>query len=97
MLLIFALAVTPKRYLHDVFANHTHHFSTASQDGTEQVNPSLATCDCDHLVALSPFIGEETLFTVLPTLKYSIGASALSSPLFSSSPAFFQLRGPPVA
>ena len=95
MLMIFAMSVTPKRFLHNVFAKHIDSKSEKNNNKPYQLTNSGYNCDCDNLVAESTFIND------LPSFYFPVSASFSSYVVknisFSSISAIFSpLRGPPV-
>jgi hypothetical protein len=94
MLLIFAFSITPKKYLHDLVADHTDyysfHISTEASVGQAGFN-----CHCDDLVVSTPFI--PTAFTTdisLPTLYNEYVVTSFRQ--FNLSTQYTKdLRGPP--
>src|SRR5687768_10253481 len=55
MLILFTFSITPKLFLHDLFTNHTDTVYKKTVDDKAQVSKSGFTCDCNDLVATSPF------------------------------------------
>src|SRR5665213_414970 len=56
LLLVFTIGITPRKTLHDLFANHKD--STASIPGgnTSQYTRAGINCNCENLVAESHFV-----------------------------------------
>ena len=95
LLLVFALAITPKQLLHDAVANHKHHWTLPTPDA--RINKASFLCDCDNLVAEGSFIQIANLTLVYPQVEYVVYPLhhyKYSQPL---AIAAFILRGPPVA
>lgn len=94
MLLIFSLSITPKKYFHDLIADHTDSYNV-NFSGKATVGKTGYSCDCEDLVVSTPFI------------EPGIGSVCLPQPVFCmhiASPYFFQFlsahtakesRGPP--
>jgi hypothetical protein len=94
-LLLFLFSVTPKRYLHNFFAKHNDETLTVSADGQEQLCKSGFQCDCNTLVATSPFVSEEPVAAFVPPTYFSKpGTFLVLSPYFSAI-SYIELRGPP--
>jgi hypothetical protein len=56
-LLLFSFCVTPKRFLHDILANHKDAPSSSAY-AVEQVATSGFHCHIDDLVVMAPFLPE---------------------------------------
>ncbi|MFI5193047.1 MAG: hypothetical protein ACHQD7_03285 [Chitinophagales bacterium] len=56
-LLLFSFCVTPKRFLHDLLANHRDTERTANQPA-QQVFAAGFHCHCDDLVVVAPFLAD---------------------------------------
>jgi len=95
MLIIFTISISPKRYLHDIFANHNDTISLAVNDGKLQLSEAGYNCDCNNLVATSPFMDEAVNIVVICPTIYPAFFVAFSNPLHSTSYSFTELRGPP--
>jgi hypothetical protein len=54
-LLLFSFCVTPKRFLHDLLANHKDAQSSASFP-VQQITASGFHCQIDDLVVMAPFL-----------------------------------------
>jgi hypothetical protein len=95
-LLLFAFCVTPKRFLHDLLANHQDTERTASLLVTE-VSASGFHCHCDNLVVMTPFTADIQPANALQlhSAQYRY-ADPLSTFLFRYLP-HTGVRGPPVA
>lgn len=94
MLVLFALSITPKLYLHTVFADHTD-IVRKKTDGKTQVGKNGFTCDCNNQVATSPFTEhvdtiEMGILPVYPSFIPHVPSQIIASTLF-----YLELRGPP--
>ncbi|MFI5124924.1 MAG: hypothetical protein ACHQDF_06335 [Chitinophagales bacterium] len=56
-LLLFSFCVTPKRFLHDLLANHKDAERTANQP-VQRFLASGFHCHCDDLVVVAPFLAD---------------------------------------
>jgi len=94
MLMIFSLSITPKRFLHNLFAKHIDSKHEINSDKPYQLTNSGYNCDSDNLVAESTFLND------LPLFQFPV-ASSFSSYIvknisFTSISAIYSpLRGPP--
>jgi hypothetical protein len=75
-LLIFSFCVTPKRFLHDLLANHKDAQTSASLP-IQQIATSGYHCHIDDLVVMAPF---------LPDIQATEPALYSSVPLIFSEP-----------
>jgi hypothetical protein len=93
-LLLFAFCVTPKRFLHDLLANHR---DTSMMHGLpqQQVTASGFHCNVDDLVVVAPFLPGIQI-TVPP--KLNTGSAVFTDPvisIFLADRLHFDNRGPP--
>jgi hypothetical protein len=95
-LLLFCFCVTPKRFLHDLLANHKDTQNITGHPA-EQIAASGFHCNVDELVVVAPFIPE------IQTAEYPPISSTpvlFSEPLFSIVYLFLPQtdgRGPPAS
>lgn len=95
MLMLFALSIAPKRYLHDLFATHKDIETNKPTNQSDHFNKKGFVCDCNTLVATSPFIEQETVFNISVTQAY-LELYTFSIPfIYTSFIPFIELRGPP--
>jgi hypothetical protein len=95
LLLVFVLGITPKKTLHNWFANHTDSTSKIPESKIPQISKGGFNCQCDDLVAESHFISFGTLVVInLPSIHsfFSFNIPAL----ISLSSFHNNLRGPPL-
>jgi hypothetical protein len=95
-LLLFAFCVTPKRFLHDLLANHR---DTSMMHGfpQQQVTTSGFHCNVDDLVVVAPFLPGIQI-TIPP--KLNTGSAVFSDPVISiilADHLQFDNRGPPAS
>jgi len=93
LLVIFTLAVAPKQLLHDAITSHTHHFSKPSQQS--HLHTYNFICDCENLVAESPFMDLTEPFSFYIKPDYSVFVSHFSFSFGYTHLESFRLRGPP--
>ena len=94
LLLLFSFCVTPKRFLHDILANHRDS-QMANNIPVEQITASGFHCHIDDLVVVTPFL--PCIQSVVTGISFS-GIRHFSDPAVSFSPASRNLpesRGPP--
>jgi hypothetical protein len=92
-ILLFSFCVTPKRFLHDILANHQDAQTTAGTD--QQIAATGFHCHVDDLVVVAPFLPELPAAESLPV---SCSSVIFSQPVISF--IYFVLpqtdgRGPP--
>jgi hypothetical protein len=95
MLMLFTLSITPKLYLHAIFADHTDTVFKKQNDGKPQVSKSGFACDCNNQVATSPFTEHDgaNITGILPVYQSFI--PYFPSQIIASTKFYFELRGPP--
>ncbi len=95
LLIVFALSITPKRYLHEAFAKHADSRHKKTNDKPFQVSIAGYNCDIDNLVAEPVFVAIQN--PVESPLFSSFSSYTLKNISFSSSSGIYtQFRGPPV-
>jgi hypothetical protein len=94
MLMLFTLSITPKLFLHAVFADHTD-VVYKKTGGETQVSKSGFSCDCNNQVATSPFIEHDDTPEPGILTVYQLVVPPFSSHLIASTPLYCALRGPP--
>jgi hypothetical protein len=95
LLFVFILGITPKKTLHNWFANHTDSTSSIPPSNTQQLTKAGFNCDCENLVAESHFVTFSSLIVLnLPSVHSFVCFSIPS--LVSLSLFHNNLRGPPL-
>jgi hypothetical protein len=96
LLVLFVLSITPKRYLHHWFANHTdvalHQQGT---DGPAHLQQDGFRCDCDNPVATAPFTNGLAHFDFTPPRFYAAYHHRFLCAERHGVQIFAGLRGPP--
>jgi hypothetical protein len=95
MLMVFALSITPKRFLHNVFAKHIDSKPGRTSDKPYQLSNSGYNCDSDNLVAESTFLNDLPSFQ-FPVCTYFSCYVVKNISYSSISTIYSPLRGPPV-
>lgn len=94
LLFVFTLGITPRKTLHDWFANHKDSTTKIPSGKTTQFSKAGFNCQCDDLVAESHFVTfSNSIVVKLPSINlfFSVNLPPLVSPsLFHNT-----LRGPP--
>jgi hypothetical protein len=96
LLCLFSLSITPKQWLHNIFADHKDFYTHTVGDHL-QFTKSGFHCDCDNLVVNTPFIhvdgpNESTGIQIFPAYEAIINNASTPGHDY-----FFHLRGPPIA
>lgn len=96
MLIIFTISITPKNYLHDLFANHTHVFVIKKDHSSKaSIVKEIASCDFYTHSSIMPLaLSTDAIGTDLFLKFYSFDTS-LPSPLPKAIISTNALRGPP--
>jgi hypothetical protein len=93
LFIVFAVGITPRQYLHDIFAKHKDSKAVIDHSNNS-VGKSRYYCTCDDLVAESNFLCSEVPYEVhLTSVTSSI--AVLEVRFSSVSPFYSLLRGPP--
>ncbi len=95
MLLLFVLSIIPRIYLHDVVAHHTSVKATAGKTNSIQLNDTSNPCKCDNLYSLPVFSFCNNLYELSPTHQIRSLKLTFAETVFSFTPFFYKLRGPP--
>lgn len=61
MLVVFFVAITPKQYLHFVFAEHRDSTTKIQDQHNDVLSKGGFHCNCDNIVAESPFLSPTIL------------------------------------
>ena len=94
LLFAFLLSISPKQYLHTVFAQHTD--VTTNLTKTEvQFNANAYNCDCNQVVCTSPYIPAENQSLSATAGTFASYDDLLIVPGLSQTATQLQLRGPP--
>jgi len=94
LLCIFTFSITPKKWLHDIVANHKDSYAN-SIDGKTIRTTAGFHCNCDNLVVQSPFISYDGPAEMNAPAFFVLHQTATISNLISSYHFFSELRGPP--
>lgn len=89
------LGITPKKFLHDLFAKHTDVTFKLKSDKPFQLSTSGYNCDCDNLVAESTFTNDLQVFN-FPVFTSFSNYIVRDISFSSIDKTYSPLRGPPV-
>ena len=97
LLVIFAFSVTPTIFFHNWLANHKDSVRKLPSDNRDHVTKRIFNCQCDNIVAESPFT-EPAAVIAVPVVKPLSSQKCDKAIHFPFAPYIFHaLRGPPVA
>ena len=94
-MLIFALSITPKRFLHEAFAKHTDSRTKKNSDNPYQLGHQGYNCEIDNLVAQSAFDSDQYSLR-FPLFSFFTPYIFKNISFFSAPEIYSALRGPPV-
>ena len=94
MLCIFAFSITPKLFLHSIFAGHVDNKTVRTGNSPYQISKGGFNCDQDGLAVTAPFIADESFITVQTFILFSPHLWGDIS-FTSSERIYASLRGPP--
>src|ERR1700754_505865 len=95
LLVLFAFSVTPRKFLHDLVANHKDVPGKFAHDPHTRVQKSTYNCHTEDLVVESPYINGPAP-VVPPAPVTACNRYAVSEiRLYTLFPVFLALRGPP--
>jgi hypothetical protein len=95
MLLLFVLSIIPRIYLHDLVAHHVSVKASAGKTNSIQLNDTGSTCKCDNLYSLPEFSFYNNLYELTPLRLIRPIKITFAETVFSFTPFFNKLRGPP--
>jgi hypothetical protein len=92
---VFTLAITPKKTLHALLANHTDNTAKSKDGERQQLSKAGFNCKCDNLVAESTFVSNQYIFSFAIFTFFSAYTFKEIS-FYSISKSYNLLRGPPI-
>lgn len=96
MLLLFLLSITPRQYLHDIFADHRDIAVHTHDTDEDQLNTTGFNCNTHDQVAESPFTGHTAQPGITPPLLFPTATTQhLLTHVRLHSPSAIDGRGPP--
>ncbi len=95
LLIIFAFSITPKKALHDWLANHTDKTTAPLPAHEASISMAGFNCDCDNLVAESPFTATSGQFNFSALQVFAPQQAFVPYRFYAVTHFFFSLRGPP--
>ncbi len=94
ILCMFLLSITPKQVLHFLAADHQDQPCKKINDRL-QLNATGFNCDCDSIVATSPFTDADVVPEIDHTEYFAAAVEHACTPLAYTEANYFNLRGPP--
>jgi hypothetical protein len=95
LLLLFTFSITPKKWLHDLIADHKDFYSNASGDHLQFIKSGFR-CDCENLVVNTPFIHVDGPKELVITKFFPVYLHTTINNCDAGHLFFFYLRGPPL-
>jgi hypothetical protein len=96
MLIIFAISITPRIALHALFASHKDAAGPKlSHVAQQQFSKTVFNCNCDNIVAESPFTEPGNVFELYTFQPFSPQQKIHICSFYSPEYFLFTLRGPP--
>jgi len=95
LLIVFAFSITPRQVLHDWLANHKDTASHCSFEGVTHFSTDGFHCNCDNLVAESPFTWQHHSIEFHQAQQYAVMQGTVPPRFYPQTHFFFSLRGPP--
>lgn len=92
--MIFVFSITPKKYLHDLVADHTDFYGYTSESEKAITAPGL-DCDDDEQVVTVPFISSVAAFSFLLSNDLHTAISPVYNFIPLNISATKDVRGPP--
>jgi hypothetical protein len=93
---IFALSITPTKYLHKLFANHIDFVSkTLTDSNSPQINVTGINCHCESNVVIAPYTPGNVYKIEPVSLSFSPYTIVGIYKIIFSKSFSFGLRGPP--
>jgi len=72
LLIVFSIGIMPKVILHDVVADHIDaRYDNYAKEHSEKISETVFSCDCNHLVAESPFADDLVFIDVSAFSQYA--------------------------
>lgn len=97
LLVVFIFAIFPKKYLHDLIANHKDYVSAiaGTNEGNELAKAGF-NCHTDSVVVECPFVANSNSFEISVPVLFSPYFDGSLQKVFTTPHFDLQLRGPPV-
>lgn len=95
LLMLFAFSIMPKKMLHDWIVSHTDGVSVTAKSEVAQVNKAGFNCNCQNLVAESPFTADSQWIDLTLHLSYTTEPGSSPCQVYTADLFFYSLRGPP--
>lgn len=95
MVVVFAFSITPTIVFHNWLSDHTDTVRKSNETKGEQLGKQTFNCNCDHIVAASPFTEPAKAIITCSSLPLSSVKVDLQVNFISSQHFLYSLRGPP--
>ncbi|HSC36259.1 MAG TPA: hypothetical protein VLD19_00260 [Chitinophagaceae bacterium] len=97
LLILLVFSITPKQVLHDWLANHRDTSMHCCHEGIVHFSADGFHCNCDNLVAESPFTHQPEIFVFSPVSVFASHPVFVPHHFYAETHFFFSLRGPPAS
>jgi hypothetical protein len=94
VLVLFVFSITPKKYLHDLIADHVDAGFTRGTDAPA-IKKAEFNCHYDHLVTESPFTPIESIHSKHPLIHKTFWVMPLYEDISLGSKKLKENKGPP--
>ncbi|MBL7744101.1 MAG: hypothetical protein JNN00_11550 [Chitinophagaceae bacterium] len=95
MLLLFAISIAPKLWLHDFFSGHKHSYAQDSSEHQLRDSKSSIQCNWDRQLIDSPFTGEPSINIEHPLVVHFSPLAHYTFSVYTTAASHTSLRGPP--
>jgi hypothetical protein len=97
LLFLLIVSITPTIVFHNWFVEHTDTVSKSFENGREQLGKKTFHCQCDHVVAESPFTEINGIICNILQPAYQIPGANGVFHVVAATQIIYRHRGPPVA
>lgn len=97
LLVVFTISVVPRKYFHDIIANHEDVAFKNSTSKEKSFTAYKFNCGFVELVAVSPFLASDISVNQNDHFFFGIHNIEFSTALFKNTFDYFTHRGPPIA
>ena len=95
LLLVFALGITPKLTLHNLFASHKDGSTFVKKTGQTAISKYAFNCQCENQVIESPFTVVDDCFVLSKAKFFTSFENDFTEKYLAHHLFGFTLRGPP--
>lgn len=96
-LVVFTISVIPQKIFHDLFADHKDELFATQDNSEKKIQNYQYNCGFVNVVADTPFLETRVVSKNKEYGFISYYRNFFRSVVFNITPAYFPLRGPPIA